>query len=136
MANSNLKANSAKLTIAENNDYGSAISLLIISNEEAVKALMLFLEGNDFRLRNIPGFTNLFENHRLRYLVIPFNSDRNNIPQRILEISILLFFQNPGKSTSPSLKWEPSAIINRFNIYFLRFDIAVIKKRSRLVFKN
>jgi AbiV family abortive infection protein len=66
--NSNKKWQSG-IKLAENNDFGSAISLAIISNEELIKALIVFFDGNGFRLRSIKGINALFKNHQLRYLI-------------------------------------------------------------------
>lgn len=55
--------------LAEKERYDTASSLLIISNEELLKAMILFMEGNGFHLRKIKGFKTLFNNHKLRYLV-------------------------------------------------------------------
>lgn len=67
IARSKQKFRSAEL-VAENGDYGSAISLLIISNEELVKALFLYFDGIGFRFREVKGMKSLFNNHKLRYL--------------------------------------------------------------------
>lgn len=66
--NSNKKWHSG-IKLAESNDFGSAISLAIISNEELIKALIVFFDGNGFRLRSIKGINALFKNHQLRYLI-------------------------------------------------------------------
>ncbi|MCW3105447.1 MAG: hypothetical protein JWO09_3887 [Bacteroidetes bacterium] len=55
--------------LAARGGYDTASSLLIISNEELLKALILFMEGNGFHLRKIKGFKTLFNNHKLRYLI-------------------------------------------------------------------
>lgn len=68
LANSDRKFRSAE-TLAKDEDYGSAIALLIISNEELIKALILFLDGQGFEFRGVKGMRSLFQNHRLRYLL-------------------------------------------------------------------
>lgn len=56
------------LLLAKNKSYGRAISILIISSEETMKAFILFLDGNGFQFRkNVKGINNLFVNHSLRY---------------------------------------------------------------------
>lgn len=61
------KFKSAEL-VAKDGDYESATSLLIVSNEELLKGLILYLSGQGFRLRSIQGIKSLFANHKLRYL--------------------------------------------------------------------
>lgn len=68
IANSDRKLKSAEI-LAKEQDYGSAVSLLIVSNEELIKALILFLDGQGFELRKVKGIKSLFNNHRLRYLL-------------------------------------------------------------------
>lgn len=67
--NSEIKLKSSE-NLAFNGDLGSAISLLIISNEELIKALILYLDANGLSLRNIKGMKSIFNNHKLRYLLI------------------------------------------------------------------
>ncbi|MGG8494926.1 AbiV family abortive infection protein [Tenacibaculum sp. TC6] len=56
------------LILADNNSYGMATSTLILSLEENMKAVILFLDGNGFEFRKrIKGINNLFINHKLRY---------------------------------------------------------------------
>jgi AbiV family abortive infection protein len=53
--------------LAEKESYGTAISLLILSIEETMKTLVLYLDGHGFLFRNIKGVSNIFVNHKLRY---------------------------------------------------------------------
>ena len=56
------------LILAKNSSYGMAISALILSLEENMKAVILFLDGNGFELtKRVKGVKNLFVNHKLRY---------------------------------------------------------------------
>lgn len=68
LKNSDRKWESGK-KLAEIQEFGGAISLAIISNEELIKALIIFFDGNGFNFRNIKGINTLFKNHQLRYLV-------------------------------------------------------------------
>jgi len=56
-----------KLAAEEN--YGSAISHLLISSEEMVKALVVAFDAKGFRLRNIKGMDIFFRNHEIRFFV-------------------------------------------------------------------
>jgi len=59
--------NDAQL-LAKNKSYGRAISMLIHSTEETMKAFILFIDGNGFQFRkSTNGINNLFVNHSLRY---------------------------------------------------------------------
>jgi len=55
--------------LAKINDFGGATSLAIISVEELVKSLIIFLDGKGFEFRSIKGINTLFENHKIRYLL-------------------------------------------------------------------
>lgn len=87
MANSDQKLRSAEL-LAKEQDYGSAISLLIISNEELIKALILFLDGQGFELRSVKGMKSLFTNHRLRYLLAMVFSILGNVGEDIKNVML------------------------------------------------
>ena len=68
MANANQKWHSGKL-LAENNDFGGAISLSIVSLEEQIKALLLLADGNGFQFRKVKGMNAIFQNHGVRYII-------------------------------------------------------------------
>ncbi|WP_166962133.1 AbiV family abortive infection protein [Yeosuana marina] len=56
------------LILAKNNSYGMATSTLMLSLEENMKAVILFLDGNGFEFRKrVKGIKYLFVNHKLRY---------------------------------------------------------------------
>jgi AbiV family abortive infection protein len=57
------------IKLADNKDFGGAISLAIISNEELIKALIVFFDGHAFKFRRVKGINALFKNHQLRYLI-------------------------------------------------------------------
>ncbi|WP_276980136.1 hypothetical protein, partial [Flavobacterium filum] len=54
--------------LAKIGDYDSATALLIVSNENALVGLILFLDGIGFKIRSVKGMKSLFKNHKLRYL--------------------------------------------------------------------
>lgn len=63
------------LVLAENKSYGSAMSFLILSMEETMKAFVLYMDGSGFQFRqNVKGIDNLFNNHQLRYPLAMFLS--------------------------------------------------------------
>lgn len=53
--------------LAENQFYGPAISLAILSVEETIKAVLLILDGRGFKFRHTLGFQNILDNHTIRY---------------------------------------------------------------------
>jgi len=55
--------------LAKINDFGGATSMAIISVEELVKSLIIFLDGKGFEFRSIKGISTLFDNHQIRYLL-------------------------------------------------------------------
>src|ERR1043165_4490023 len=67
--NSNTKWNSAR-ALARRKDYGSAISMHIISMEEMVKGFIMFIDSRGFELRTIDGMDKIIsKNHVLRHFV-------------------------------------------------------------------
>lgn len=68
LANSDRTWSSAKI-LSEQSDYGSAVSMAIISVEEMVKAFVLCMDGHGFRFRSVKGVDSLFSNHQIRYVV-------------------------------------------------------------------
>ena len=66
MDNANSKWRSAVLLV-ESKDYGSAVSLAVISTEETIKALVIFIDSLGFNFRRIKGMDIIFNHHRLRY---------------------------------------------------------------------
>lgn len=57
------------IILSEKGRYDTASTLLIVSHEESIKGLILFLDGNGFRIRKIKGVRGIFNNHKLRYLL-------------------------------------------------------------------
>lgn len=55
--------------LANNGDFGLGISSSIISIEELIKAIIVFLDGRGFELRKIKGMSSFFRNHEIRYVV-------------------------------------------------------------------
>ncbi|THU33009.1 AbiV family abortive infection protein [Niastella caeni] len=60
----------AQAAATHQQDYGYAISMMIISSEELVKGTILFLDSLGFKLRNLKGMKALFKSHTMRYLVV------------------------------------------------------------------
>lgn len=55
--------------IAELGDYGSAVSHIIISIEELMKALLIYFDGKGFYFRRVKGMDTFFKNHQIRYVI-------------------------------------------------------------------
>ncbi len=68
LINSNKKWNAAE-KLAEIGDFGGAISLSIISIEELIKSLLIYLDGKGFEFRNVAGMDVFFKNHQIRYII-------------------------------------------------------------------
>jgi AbiV family abortive infection protein len=60
------------LLLAKNGDYALGISTSIISIEELIKAIIIFLDGKGFDLRKSKGIDSFFRNHEIRYLLAYF----------------------------------------------------------------
>ncbi len=62
------------LEAADDSDYDSAVSMLIVSNEIMSQAFFLYLDGVGFEFRKMKGMKNFFNNHNLRYQFALVNS--------------------------------------------------------------
>lgn len=56
--------------LSKREDYATATFLMISCIEEYLKSLILALDGNGFKFRQIKGFDGVFKNHSLRYPII------------------------------------------------------------------
>lgn len=71
LVNSNKCWESGKM-LAKNENYGLGISTSIISIEELIKAIIVFLDGKGFEFRQSKGIESFFRNHEIRYLIAYF----------------------------------------------------------------
>jgi AbiV family abortive infection protein len=69
LLNNSQKKWQAGENLAKTNEFGSAISLAIISTEELVKGIIVFLDGKGFDFRNVKGMDTVFRNHQIRYVI-------------------------------------------------------------------
>lgn len=56
--------------LSKKEDYSTATFLMISCLEEYLKSLILALDGNGYKFRQIKGFDGVFKNHSLRYPII------------------------------------------------------------------
>ncbi|MBS1596165.1 MAG: AbiV family abortive infection protein [Bacteroidetes bacterium] len=68
LKNSNAKWDDAEI-LAGGKSYGTATTLTIISIEELIKGLIVFLDSEGFQFRKVKGMHKLFKDHRLRYWI-------------------------------------------------------------------
>lgn len=68
LENSDKKWDASK-KLADIGEYGGATSMAIISIEELIKALMVFLDGKGFEFRNVKGMEAIFNHHQIRYFL-------------------------------------------------------------------
>ncbi|MBK7683086.1 MAG: AbiV family abortive infection protein [Bacteroidetes bacterium] len=66
--NSDNKWASAK-NLTDLKDYGASTAMAIISIEELVKSIIVFLDGKGFEFRTIKGIGIIFRNHQIRHLI-------------------------------------------------------------------
>ncbi len=105
LANADTKYNEA-MVLSKIGSFGSATSLLIISMEETMKALVLYLDGNGFEFRKrVKGIKSLFENHQLRYFLAIALSVLNIVTKDFIEFTIKVK-KDPGKIWEINLKDE------------------------------
>ena len=62
----------AILVAKENKSYSSATSLLILSSEEAIKALLVLLHSEGFHVYKIEGAKKFFSDHKIRHNISKF----------------------------------------------------------------
>ncbi len=102
LANADSKFNDA-ITLSNSGSFGSATSHLIISLEETMKAVVLYLDGNGFEFRSrVRGIKNLFENHQLRYFLAIILSVFNIFIQ-----DFMVFIKRIRKDHKEILKLKP-----------------------------
>ncbi len=68
LENSDKKWDAGK-KLADIEEYGGATSMAIISVEELIKALVVFLDGKGFEFRNVKGMDAIFNHHQIRYFL-------------------------------------------------------------------
>lgn len=56
-------------SIAKTKDYGTAISLAIISIEELIKSIIIAFDARGFEFRKVKGMNSFFKNHEIRFLL-------------------------------------------------------------------
>src|SRR5579859_8076673 len=88
------KWNSA-IMLAKSEDYGGAVSLLIISIEELIKSIILFMDGKGFEFRNVKGINTFFRNHQIRYIIAFVMFAMNIIGEDLVKF-ILKIRENPN----------------------------------------
>ncbi len=122
------------VTIAKKEDYASSTFLMISSIEEYLKALILALDGNGFRFRNIKGLDGMFKNHSLRYPVIylfhlmasSFEFSESIKKEKGL-IRKALFSIKKYTEASSNLKWYASLDQLREKSLYSNFDNEVLQ---------
>ncbi len=55
--------------LASHADFGAATSMAIISVEELVKSMVVYLDGKGFEFRSVKGMDTIFKHHQVRYLL-------------------------------------------------------------------
>lgn len=149
-------------SLAINGSYGHAISLLIQSSEESMKAFILFLDGNGFQFRkNVNGINNLFLNHKLRYglamilsllhifcedlkqlvpkiknstkLSFDFNKDKELVGEEFL-----IYIQNRMKTVIQEVSWFSEAEFLRQDGFYVDYvdEIKTPLQINKIDFEN
>jgi AbiV family abortive infection protein len=114
--------------LAKAGRYGTATSLLIISNEELLKSLILFLDGHGFRFRSVKGMKSIFQNHKLRYLLSMVLSMSSILMEDLLKY-LMAAYNNP----SLIRKWQFGS--DEFNNWAGRYLMRkTIQAREEILF--
>jgi AbiV family abortive infection protein len=56
-------------TLADAGQYGAATSHLLISVEESIKSIIVFMDTQGFDFRSVKGIDTIFRNHRIRFFI-------------------------------------------------------------------
>lgn len=128
---SDIKWDSSK-SLANAGDLGGAVSMAIISVEEMIKALVVYLDGNGFEFRRIKGMDIVFNHHQIRFLIAyamfvvgSFGEDLINFITRIRE--------NPeqlAKMTESMKEAGPKYYEKHFKYYVLK-KLALLKSEYK-----
>lgn len=86
---------SAKI-LAENKLYGNAVAHLVLSTEERIKGLIIFLDGLGCNIRQVPGIINYFERHQKRLNLACFIIIFNDKLTSIISIQIEMMQKFPN----------------------------------------
>lgn len=73
--------------IAEDKQYGIAISHLILGTEELVKALIIYLDGEGLEIRKIKGIQKFFKDHTIRHIFSGIFNLMSKFLKPIMEIA-------------------------------------------------
>jgi AbiV family abortive infection protein len=124
--NSNNKWNSCK-SIAETKEYGTAISLAIISIEELVKALIVFFDGHGFEFRKIKGIKSIFANHQLRYFIAFIMFVMGLMGEELIKF-IQKFHDNPEEMTKTMERMtSDEKFLNQIGFRYLLRKMVLVK---------
>lgn len=105
------------IALANNKSYGRATSLLILSMEENMKGLILFLDGNGFEFRKrVKGIKNLFINHKLRYPIAFFVSCLNILKKDVEKY----FFRISRRPVISRYLIENEEVFEKYSLEYLR----------------
>lgn len=117
--------------LSKNKDYGSAISVAIISIEELVKAIIIVLDGRGFHFRKIKGVEIFFRNHEIRYVIAYFMFIIKILGDELMNW-INKVNENPEKvrSVIKRMKDEEDFFCKKYKLYFLRKVVLIRQELS------
>lgn len=126
VANSSAQFRAAN-QLASAGDYGMAMSHLLISTEEMIKALVVVMDAQGFDFRKVKGMDIFFKNHEIRFFIsfitfifTLFADDGKKIFQEMKN--------NPAKTKELATLLEDKAIIfKKLQIYFIK-KLIIIKQ--------
>lgn len=110
-------------TVAEiEKDYGSAVTLSIVSIEEFVKGLILYLDGKGFEFRSVKGVAGILnKNHEMRYFIAFVMFTINVIGNDVFKW-MKRFMMNPeyAESLTKQLEEKDRVLDVKMKFYLLR----------------
>lgn len=125
LENSDRKWDAAK-KMSEMPDYGTSISLAIVSIEELIKALVICLDGHGFEFRKIKGMDVVFNRHQVRY-VIAFVMLLINTVFEDLVAFVMHFKLKPDEIKNFSQKFKDKSFFDWKVQFFILKRMAKIK---------
>ncbi|NOT91646.1 AbiV family abortive infection protein [Ferruginibacter sp.] len=111
------------MVLAKNGDFGLGISASIISIEELIKAIIVFLDGNGFDFRKSKGIDSFFRNHEIRYVIAYFIFIISLAGDELKKI-IKKMNDNPEHVNNliKGMRDDKNFILDKYKFYFFKKD--------------
>jgi AbiV family abortive infection protein len=114
-------------SLASKKEYGFAIPTLIISIEELIKSIIILLDGNGLKFRQVKGVSIFFKNHQIRFIIAYLLLLINLFAEDLIKFIKLI-----GKDVKIVLDFQYSIIknnddFNKMVLYYIDQKSAALK---------